>query len=176
MCCVCDRQIDDHRQRRKLHSDASRHVIPALVRALSSHCTRIGHTVSEEVILQLLRHKSSYICKNCFSSCEKLVKLQRETKKLEELILSKLSQCGTYSTFMQDLAATPSPVGSSEPTDTPSAPAAKRPCISSFTPTRVSKGISRQVLFAKQQPGITPGVTVSYNPHQVDSVYYIYVF
>ena len=46
----------------------------------------------------------------------------------------------------------------SEPANAP--PRAKRPRVSYSTPTR-GPGSSRQILFAPQTPGSTPGVTVS---------------
>ena len=183
LCCVCGKHLGDHRQRRKLHSDATKHVLPTLVHTLSVHVAGIdgAGTVSEDAILQLLPHESSYICKTpCFSSLEKLIKLRQETRNVEELVLSKLSQCGTYH---QLISATRSPIVSEAVPETSarvgsppriSAPAAKRPCCASSLTPRLSRPVSRQVLFAEQQPVTTPGVTVSYKHlYKLISIYNI---
>ena len=174
LCCVCGTHLSDHWQRRKLHSDATRHVLPMLAHTLSVHVARTAGagTVSEDPILQLLLHESSYICKTpCFSSLEKLMKLRQETRNVEELVLSKLSQCGAY--HQSTVTATQSPTVAPDAVHEVSAsvssppgiaaPAAKRSrCASSLTP-RLSRPVNMQILFPDQQPGssTTPGVTVS---------------
>ena len=158
LCHVCGTHLSDHRQRRKLHSDATGHILPMLAHTLSIHVTRIAGagTVSEDAILQLLLHKAATSVRHF--SPEKLMKLWQETRNVEELVLLKLSQCGAY---RQVISATQSPIVPDTVPEAPasvgspssiSAPAAKQSrCASSLTP-RLSKPVNRQILFSDKQP------------------------
>ena len=92
---VCGKQLHNCRERRKLHSSATSHVLPVLLQALSSH---LGSYAGDlDAIAQLLPCDSTYICKNpCFSNLDTLFQGQ-----LSVLVgvSGKWSQCATTSTL-----------------------------------------------------------------------------
>ena len=133
-CCACGRQLDDCRERRKLHSASTSHVLPVLLKSISSQLS-----LDESLVLQLLP-ESSLICRSpCFSSLATLIKLELQMKRVKEEIASRLLQSGLYAS-----------------TSNPEAPSAKRRRIESgSTPSR-----SKQLLFTVDTHDTSPQAMV----------------
>lgn len=142
-CCACGKQLDNCRERRKLHSSSTKHVLPVLLQALSAHLENL----SEDAITRLLPH-DSVICRTpCFSSLESLLRLEDEARKVREKIDSRLSQLYT---------------ASSSASSSVDVPTAKRLRFDrQDTPSR-PKPSGRQHLFGeKLNPATSPVATVS---------------
>ena len=87
-CCACGKLLGNCRERRKLFSEATRHVAPKFIKVLSAHLVS-----PEERVSQLLA-ADSFICKKpCFSS---LVTLEKKIHEVNEEIVSWLAGSGLY--------------------------------------------------------------------------------
>ena len=172
-CCACGMVQGNCRERRKLFSEATRHVVPTFISVLSAHLA-----IPEDRVSGLLP-KDSLICKKpCFSSLDSMVTLEMKMRRLKEEIASRLTVSGLYtsapavSSLAQpntSMAATSAPAASAlavsslaQPNTSmaaTSAPAAKRHCFG--TPIRSNQS-SRRLQFERrrQRTGTSPKATV----------------
>ena len=149
-CCVCGKQLHNCRERRKLHSSATSHVLPVLLQALSSHLHVGSYAGDLDAIAQLLPCGSTYICKNpCFSNLDTLLRMTSQSSRRR---LRKGFLVAARTAYRESMPAIAS------------APPTKRPRWDdkqgkSGTPTR-PRPSNRQLLFTRPKPGTSPNVTV----------------
>ena len=87
LCVVCGRNIVDHRDRRKLHSEANRQSLSALVEVLSQRGLQINR------LLHAAAGSAVYLCKHpCFNDLRRLTKLREELQCLQKKIVNVFSR------------------------------------------------------------------------------------
>ena len=89
--CACGKLLRNCRERRKLFSEATRHVAPKFIEVLSAHLA-----FPEERVSQLLAADSLICKKPCFSSLDPLVTLEKKIHEVNDEIVSWLAGSGLY--------------------------------------------------------------------------------
>ena len=83
LCLVCGRNIDDHRDRRRLHSDVNKDSLSALVDIASHRGVQLDQLEAPGT--------TTYLCKHpCFSDVRRRIKLSGEVQSLDKKIADRL--------------------------------------------------------------------------------------
>ena len=154
-CRLCGDIIQDHRQRRVLHSEANDHARVVLLELLSAR-------FPDKSAVELQQHLSpadpstpglnqSYICKRlCFSSLEKVVKAKEKMKQLNDEVHAAENE--VFKRLEVSLY--------SESDASADIPPAKRPRLSEAEVGRSTPVPARKSLNFAAEPGKSPGVLV----------------
>ena len=164
VCCLC-RSLLQTKERRKLHSDSTKHVVPVLLEFAGSHGTQATRTVF---------HPQACLCRSCLRSIEKLQQLRDDLQAKENQIKQQmgrvleshgLASADTHEEEPQQLhtprkkrsaaeAEFESPCGVRTPKrrcyDTPTRESLKRVCPTGSSP---AVAVSSQKLFLFIHPG-----------------------